>query len=195
MVDKYDVLADVVRALRDDTQEVLVETIGAKKSGNGWTVGLGKEGKPQIPTKKDRFFVGGASGNRMFAESIKIGKDISIKRMHRAPTHIKTDKNEYDVDNGWYYVVRTPKGEAQFESNDDDFLLAWGIALSKYDGTYSYGRHDFQNPMLRDIYGGPGKLKSDDKHAKYDRAIEQIKSLGVEPNMLAEYIANKKQNS
>lgn len=189
--DKYDVLADVVRALRDDTQEVLVETINAKPIGYHSVV---IEDKPHIPTKKERFFSGGASINRMYAESIKIGKDISIKRIRREPTIVKTDKNEYAVDNGWYYQVRTKDGEAQFDSNDSDFLMAWGIALQKYDGTYSYGRHQFMNEKVRNVYMGPGKLKSHDTRTNAEKATDQLTGLGIEPNHLAQYIAQRKQN-
>lgn len=193
--DKYDILAEVVRALRDDNQEVVVETIGAKHNGrNNYTIGLGRDGKPQIPTRKEKHFMGGASANREFAESIKIGKDISIKRIYRKPVTVKTDKQEYLLDQGAYFIVRTPMGEAQFDSSDDDFKMAWGIALQKYDGTYHYGRHRFLNKKVNDVYVGPGKLKEKSDRAKYDKAIEQLKGLGVEPNVLADYIANKKQN-
>ena len=33
--DKYDILADVVRALRDYNQEIKIETIGVRDLGNG----------------------------------------------------------------------------------------------------------------------------------------------------------------
>ncbi len=190
--DKYDVLADVVRALRDDTQEVLVETINARSVGHQSFV---IEDKPIIPTKKEKFFSGIASINRMHAESIKIGKDISIKRIRREPTRVKTDKNDYFIDNGWYYQVRTKDGEAQFDGNDSDFLMAWGIALQKYDGTYSYGRHQFTNKKVRDVYMGPGKLKSHDARTNAEKATDQLTGLGIEPNHLAHYIAQRKQNA
>lgn len=190
--DKYDVLADVVRALRDDTQEVLIETIGVKKTGYN---SVTRQDAPQTPTKKEKFFMGAASLNRMYAESIKIGKDISIKRVHRKPTPVKGDKNEYMVSNGSYYVVRTPHGEAMFDSNDNDFLMAWNIALQKYDGTYSYGGHNFLNEKVKKVYGGPGKLKDDDTRTNSEKATDQLKGLGVEPDILAQYIAQKKQNS
>lgn len=189
--DKYDVLADVVRALRDDTQEVMVETINARPIGYNSVV---SEEKPQIPTKKDKFLSAAASVNAMHAESIKIGKDISIKRIRREPTIVKTDKNEYSVDNGLYYQVRTKDGEAQFDSNDRDFLMAWGIALQKYDGTYSYGRHPFQNKKVRDVYGGPGILKSSDTRTNAEKAKDQLSGLGIDSNRLAQYIAQRKQN-
>ena len=190
--DKYDILAEVVRALRDDTQEVVVETIGVKQiSPNAFT----RENTPQVPTRKEKYFIGGASSNRMYAESAKIGKDISIKRVRRAPTPVKGDKGEYLADNGWYYVVRTPKGEAQFDANDADFLTAWNIALQKYDGVYSYGHHTFANKKVDDVYGGPGKVKSSDTRTNFEKASDQLKGLGVEPDILAQYIANKRQNN
>ena len=43
-----------MRALRDDTQEVMVETINARPIGYNSVV---SEEKPQIPTKKDKFVI------------------------------------------------------------------------------------------------------------------------------------------
>ncbi|MBE6458096.1 MAG: hypothetical protein E7011_04825 [Alphaproteobacteria bacterium] len=194
-VDKYDILADVVRALRDDTMDVLVETVGARKIGYASVV---REEKPQVPMPREDISVTGVSKNRMYADSIKIGKDILIKRMRRPFTHVKADKNEYDVDNGWYWVVRTQSGEAMFEANDKDFLVAWDWALQKYDrpNGHNYGNHVFYNEKLRKVYAGPGKLKSSDRRSKYQKAIDQLNGLGVDPQKLAEYILEKqKQNN
>ena len=193
-IDDIDILADVVRALRDDTIDVLVETINARPVGYNSVM---LEDTPQIPMRREKFIVGGASGNRKHAESIKIGKDISIKRVHRPATRVKTENNEYDVFNGWYYVVRTPLGEAKFNSNDEDFLTVWNWALQKYDrpDSYNYGKHLFHNEKLSKIYGGHGKLKSSDKRSKYEKAIEQLKGLGVEPDKLAEFILEQQRQN
>ena len=176
--DKYDILADAMRALRDDNHGVLIETLEAKNvSYNSWVF---DGDKPFIPVKPGQAFDHKFS-NAHYAKSLKIGPDVSIKRVHRAPTHVKTDKNEYDVDNGFYYVVRTPLGEAKFDRNDHDFMQVWGFALAKYMNPkkYRYTGYAFEHKQVYDAYAAPLVQKEDVK-SKYDGAIAKLKKLGVE---------------
>ena len=187
--DKYDILADVVRALRDYNQEIKIETIGVRDLGNGvvWY-----ENTPQMPTVHTKEQLpNGISLDRKHATSMKIGKNISIKLIRRKPTSVKTKNSEYLIDNGAYYQLRTPNGEAQFDLNDRDFGAVWGYALGRYDGNdfYSVLNRNLQNEKLREIAGGPSILKKDSD--KYADAIKNLKALGVEPKKLAEYIKLK----
>lgn len=189
MKDKYDVLADVVAALRDFNKEVAIETLNAKDTGGVMSYQDG----PQIPTKRTKANYTGMSLSRMHAQSVTIGNDISIKRIQREPTRIKTDKNEYDVDNGAYWVVRTPNGEAMFDDRDKDFMTVWSYALVSHDGhrvrSYQNFYDNLRNEKLKKIAGGPAVLKSDVD--KYADAKKKLNSMGVQPHKLAEYIAAK----
>ena len=141
--DKYDILADVVRALRDYNQEIKIETIGVRDLGNGvvWY-----ENTPQMPTANTKEQLpNGISLDRKHATSMKIGKNISIKLIRRKPTSVKTKNSEYLIDNGAYYQLRTPNGEAQFDLNDRDFGAVWGYALGRYDG------NDFYSVLNRNL--------------------------------------------
>ena len=187
--DKYDILGEVVAALRDYNKKVVIETLNARD--NGWAMEFEKT--PQIPTRRTKHTYNGVSSlSRMHAESIKIGDSISIKRKRHKPTFYKTEKNEYEIDNGHYYVVRTPKGEAIFESNDSDFLTVWNYALAMYDGTENYGSFysELRNEKLKHIAGGPAVLK-DESIDKFNKAVAKLKSMGIEPRKLADYIKVK----
>lgn len=185
-LDKYDILADAMRALRDENEEVIVETLNSKNTGyNTWFYG-GR--KPQLPVKEGMTFDARTS-NRHYADSIKIGKDISIKRVYRPRARVKTDTGEYEVDLGWYYVVRTKLGEAKFHSQDADFLSVWNFALSKYEDPehYHYGGYHFSNKKVYEAWAGP-MVRKNTKLSKYDKAMKQLQDLGIEPRKLAEYI-------
>lgn len=187
--DKYDILGEVVAALRNYNKDVKIETLGAKDTG--WVMVY--DGKPHIPTRRtENTYNGMASLSRLNAESIKIGDDISIKRKRHRPTFYKTKTREYEIDNGHYYVVRTPKGEAIFESNDEDFLTVWNYALAIHDGSASYGLfyNALRNEKLKHIAGGPAVLK-EEAIDKYDKAVAKLKSMGIEPKHLAAYIKAK----
>ena len=120
--DKYDILAEVALALRVKNRKVTIETLSAKDFGHVMLV----DNLPHIPTHRtNTTFNGVATISRLWANSIKIGKDISIKRIRRRPSYIEQNGQRYEVDNGWYYVVRTPKGEAKFEITDNDFMSIW----------------------------------------------------------------------
>lgn len=188
-LDAYDILADAMLALRDANNKVMVETLSAKNIGfRTWAID-GKDNSSYIPA---RHYPGmeAISGNRRHAKSIKIGKDVSIKRIARPRTRVKTGKQEYDVDNGAYFLVRTPKGEAKIDVRDPDMETVWNYALSLYDNPETFNYMAFANMFRNDkvykAYAGPQVSKS--KKSKYEKAIEQLGALGVKPDRLMAYI-------
>lgn len=189
--DKYDILADAVVALCDFNTKIEIETLDARDSGAAFS--WYGDNVPYIPTRRAKNTLNGiVSFARIHAKSIKIGRDISIKRIHRKRTRVKIDEHEYEVDNGYYYLVRTPKGEAQFGPADEDFLAVWLYALSIHDGIGSHSsfRRKLRNEKLKKIAYGPKVLK-DEKSNKYTDAIKRLKALGIEPKKLMEYIQKK----
>lgn len=187
--DKYDILAEVALALRVENQKVEIETLDAQDIGHGMVY----DNLPQIPTRRTKnTFNGIASLSRIHAKSIKIGKDISIKRIHRKPTIVKTNNQEYEVDNGFYYVVRTPKGEAKFDRTDDDFLAVWNYALAMHDKTDNYMAFskNLRNEKVQKAAWGP-MIKQEPDADKFKDAIKKLKSMGIEPKKLAQYIETK----
>lgn len=190
-LDPYDVLAEAMLALRDHNNEVLVQTLDAKKIGHrSW---LYLDGKPGIPTYRTKGV--SFSENAMHATSLKIGKNITIKRINRPSTRVKTQKHEYDVLNGSYYLIRTPQGEAMFDVNEPDMQAVWGYALARYDRPDSFNymafATRFKNKKVHKAYAGPAVLEN--KKSKYDKAIEQLEALGVKPDRLMAYIAKRKE--
>lgn len=165
-IDKNDILADVVAALRDENQTVLVETLAAKKVGlNAWAF---DDAQPQMPQpqrheKKPRDFI---SDNHKYASSIKVGKDILMRRI---PGTLS-------------YTVRTPRGEAKFDSSSYDFMNIWGYALQVYDGRGAQGYagfvRGFKNEKLASIAAAP--MIEKDKRSKFDVAKENLAKMGIE---------------
>ncbi|MDR0726729.1 MAG: hypothetical protein LBF37_01560, partial [Rickettsiales bacterium] len=165
------ILGDIVKALMNKNKTVRVETI--KRNIKTGVI----EDTPQVPGPVTEA-AGTYSMNRKFAESITIGSDISIKRIYNAPTTVKTDKNEYEVDNGFYYMVRTPSGEAKFTNTNNDFSYIWHAALNKYDG---FSQRDIVNlmwkylsdPELKRLAGEPVVQKD------FNKGQDRLKNLGV----------------
>lgn len=189
--DKYDILAEVALALRVENQKVVIETLDSEDTGNGFA-SYG-DNSSYISTKRARTTMNGVvTLARLHAKSIKIGKDISIKRIHRKPSIIKTAKQEYEVDNGWYYVIRTPKGEAKFDRADSDFMAVWNYALSMHDGTDDYMRFakNLRNEKVKAAAWGP-MIRKTANADKYTEAIAKLKMMGIEPKKLAKYIQDK----
>ena len=190
--DKYDILAEVALALRVQNQKIIIETLDAKDIGFAMVY----DNIPQIPTRRTKNeFNGIASLSRIHAKSIKIGNNISIKRIHRKPSIIKTKIQEYEVDNGWYYLVRTPNGEAQFDRTDEDFLNVWNYALAMHDNTDDYTKFakSLQNKKVKKAAWGP-MIMQDTNTNKYKDSIKKLKSLGIEPKMLLQYLKTTEKN-
>lgn len=187
--DKYDILAEVALALRVKNRKVTIETLDAEDLGHAMWV----DNLPHIPTHRtNTTFNGSVTISRLHANSIKIGKDISIKRIRRRPLYFEQNGQRYEVDNGWYYVVRTPKGEAKFDRTDNDFMSIWNYALDIHDGTDSYMSfaNSLYNEKVQQAAWGPAITKGANV-SKYEEAIKQLESLGIKPKNLVKYIDSK----
>ena len=166
------VLAQVIEALRDKGQRVLVETTYASQKASDNSA---MQEDPQIPTEFGQRKNGTITNNRAYARSIKIGK-ISIRKMQNK------------------YIVRTPEAESEFTSND--MFLIWAAALIKYDNPEDTDRileilkTNLKDSNLRAI-ASKGAVESDKKSA-YKDATAQIESLGVKEHPhLAQYMQSK----
>lgn len=187
------VLKDIVIALLDKSQTVRIETLMPEQPGSK---------TPRIPERNDAILKNGMSKNHLYADSISIGPNITIKRIHHDPIQQTTrDGKQYSVDTGWHYVVRTQHGDAMFAENDNDFGILWGAALNKADRLFGDKTESqiadtlsqyLSDKELRDI-ARQGPNTSETKN-KYDQAVSKLKSMGIPSDRLADYIANKKQN-
>lgn len=170
--DNNAVLADVARALRDINSVVIVDTVRGDFADDS-----------AVPSAWNK------RANNMQAQSIKINKDITMRRVWR--------------DSHSQYVVRTKSGEAVIQRSGqefDDFLNLWGWAQHRYEHDneqmtmplMSALEKRLKNPELKQIVTGPGagRVKKD----KYKDATDQLKNLGVKSEMLAKYIADKENN-
>jgi hypothetical protein len=178
--EQLNVLKDIAHGLRNPHLKAMVETVNSKKIGSNSFVST--PDKPQPPlSRTENFKNGSASVNRINAESVKLGPYISIKRirLEPAPTgQFTKDGQEIMRDRGWYYVARTPSGEAKFTGMDDDFMSLWGAILSAYDNGWNasvnhiYDR--MHNPEIKEILGG-GAVFQDKK--ELEEAKERLKGL------------------
>ena len=154
-VDKKQILQEVIQALMDNNNQVMVETVAGtpdrERMGN-WR----NDNRTSTPLPQEI----GAEDNARHAKSIKIGKDITLKKI--------ADDN---------YIIRTPKGEANFDFfKDEQFNLVWLAALKKYEHSE---RSDFMYPVrsymkdddLRHQAGGA--IKPGDNVSKFEKAKEQ----------------------
>lgn len=178
-VDKKQILQEVIQALMDNNNQVMVETVEGRPDreilGN-WSSVIG-DNSPSIPLPKEI----GASANVRHAKGIKIGNDITLQKIN--------DDN---------YVVRTPNGEASFNGiRDEQFNLVWGAVLNKYENSEN---SDFMYPLrtylqddyLRQLAGGA--IKPGDKVSKFEKAKQKLLAMDIDPKHIEQYIANQHQN-
>lgn len=194
--DKYDLLATVIDAIYDMNKKVIIETVNNGRYDD----------EPQIPSNKNNRW-GPHSLNWARAQSIKIG-NIYMKRIPvEKSRELEKKKNWQGIDYSCTYIVRTPKGEAEFTNNDADFKFVWYAALGRYD--IENDRDDrfyekmfkimktlynsVKNPKLKEA-AGSGTTPKNDKKSKYEAAIEQLRQLGIPPQQLAKYIQNKQND-
>ncbi len=175
---KNDILREIIVALMDENSSVLVETLDTKDNGTHYT----SASTPQMPARHtdNKFNI---SGNAIHAQSLKIGKDISVKKQNDG--------------SGFKYVVRTPNGEMQFDETDRDFMAIWGGALSKYDKTHGDATLEFIKGNLSERLQDEGlrnftkntSIKPADKRNKYEKAKETLRSMGIKAKSLANYMS------
>jgi len=178
MADKNTLLALVVEALGDDNLKAEIETtnLDANKAKKyAWNVV--ENNNPQIPTNQGTYKTGIASKNREHAQSVKIG-NFSMRKMPDGK-----------------YILRTPERDVEFSQNDKDFILVWSAVLSKADINYDPVRnaHEYDRKITDILWGLEKQLKDVNlkkaikrefinKKSKFDKAKENLKSLGIEKN-------------
>lgn len=188
-IDKLQILSDVLNAMFRG-EKVIVGTTRVKinKTNDGKTY-TSFALTPQILTahgaKKDGKNL---SENVLAANSIKVGRNITIKRH---------DKN---------FIIRTPSGELLLPNNlNSDIGFIWGALGVIYDnGSKEIMRvatrlsHQLTAKELREIakmvarYGMMVEPKKD----KYESAMEQLREMGIQPKRLVAYIQNcQKENN
>ena len=177
------ILAEILDAMfRGD--KIIVETTGVKFF-NFYKVFV-KE--PQILTKTGAKHYGLEHSDNVFAaKSIKVGRDIMIKR------------------NGKNFIIRTPNGELVLPYVlNSDMGYIWGALGSIYQN----GEKDMERVagsltrQLRDsdlraftrsiaLHGADIKEKPN----KYEQAIAQLKEMGIQPKRLMAYIQKKQKEN
>ena len=182
-VDVLQVLADVLNAMFSG-EKVVVETTGVRFA-NTYKV---FRCDPQILTPEGaQKNSNSRSDNVLAAKTIKVGRDIVIKR------------------HGKNFIVRTPSGEVILENTlNSDIGYIWAALGLVYDN----GEKDImriagnlarQLPTkeLRDmaknvaLHGMVLKPKKN----KYETAIEQLKEMGIQPKRLVAYIEKKQKEN
>ena len=173
---KKQILKDVLTALMDNNNQVLVETVNAHPNRDIPGVWSAPMGADITETPLPKFC--NELNNRLHAKTIKIGKDISMK---------------FTV-NG-QYVIHTPTGQARFgavEAKDARVDKIWGAALNKYENGAD---SDFMYPVkeyvvdteLRMIAKGP-RIPAQ-KLSKFEQAKKQLEGMGISPDRLTQYYA------
>ncbi len=170
---KKQALLEVIKALMNDNNRVYVETVDAQSdNGQSWHSVAGDK----------RVFtpVAGADnklGNRIHANSIKIGADVSIVRQGPA------------------VLVKTAQGEVKFDFMRDEQLdLVWGAALNKYEhganSDFMYPVHTYMHDEdLRMAAKGERVLA--DKVSKYAKSMQKLQSLGINSDRVVQYMAEQ----
>lgn len=187
-IDKLQILSDVLNAaFRGDKVIVGTTRLKINKTDDGKTY-TSFVPTPQILTahgaKKDGKNL---SENVLAANSIKVGRDITIKRH---------DKN---------FIVRTQSGELLLPNiSNSDIGFIWFALGAIYDnGSKDIMRvagnlsHQLKTKELREMakmvakYGMVMKEKKD----KYESAIEQLQELGIQPKRLVAYIQKQQKEN
>ena len=174
-----DVLVEVVRALCDKNNKIYVETINGIRNlvsfSTSWSPGRDNTGIP-FPESL------GKRANVRLATSIKIGKNIFMKRLQDGT-----------------YVVRTENGEAKFNINrDNEFKRVWQSALMNYEDEKAPWKWRF-GPILQNLPANSPVYKATytagralDTKSRFEQAQENLKKLGVEhETRITQYMQKK----
>lgn len=185
---KKDILLQVIKALKDDNNEVLVETVDGELTLTGAGVtrsvfaGERNEHIP-LPTKTEG--VRAKKANARDAKTIKIGKDITLEHVSGASVFaikINGERVEFGA---------VDKTDNSYDIEDVRGL--WSAATRKYENKkddYFYRlRNHAKTKEIKDAVKEEKNLEL--KKDKYEKATENLKKLGVEPDRLQQYIAQK----
>ena len=178
-----EILSDILNAMFSG-EKVIVETTGVKF----FKFYKVFESEPQILTKEGSRHSGLVrSENVGAAKSIKVGRDIVIKRK------------------GENFIVRAPRGEVLLPNSlNTDMGYIW-VALGS---VYQNGEKD----MMRVAGNLTRQLRETELRAicrnvalhgpnikprknKYEEAIDQLKEMGIQPKRLVAYIQKKQKEN
>lgn len=185
-IDKKAILLQVIAALKDDNNEVIVESVDAKPSltnyGVNWHYGVG-ESKNHVPLSTKMHDVKWKNADH--AKNIKIGEDIMIERLEsvsRFAIKIKGERVEFGI------------VDKESDSYDiEDVRGIWAAAQNKYvdeNGDYFYRLRN--HAITKEIKEAvKEERKSEQKQDKYEKAMEKLRKLGVNPDRLQRYIAQR----
>lgn len=187
---KTEILADIVRALRDKNTVIQIQTIGTYRRGDTKYF----DGAEHTPAYKGEVidFIDGhkKSANARDAVSIKINDDIQIHK-----------KANIDDTKSSRYIVHTPHGEISLPLLDSDMELLWNSSMHIYEeqiGVTPNGfarahqqmKRSLDDPELRKILDAPVVEK--DTKSKFEKAKAKMAALGIEKTEnLDAYIAQQ----
>ena len=201
-IDKKAILLQIVEAMKYDVndEDAVVETVDAEPtlmySGVNWHHDIGPS-RHHIPLSTKMYGV--KQQNADHAKNIKIGKDITIERIEgvsKFAVKINGERVEFGI------------GDKTDDSYDiEDVRAVWNAARSKYvDEKRDYftplrNRDIFKEVLLRkgpkykEVYDAAigGKLVT--KKDKYEKAIENLKNLGVSPDRVRVLMAKKQMQN
>ena len=177
------ILVEVVQAICDKNNKIYVETINGVRNlesfSTSWAPNRDNTGIP-FPELL------GKDANAGLATSIKVGKNVFMKRLQNGT-----------------YVVRTENGEAKFNINrDDEFKSVWQTALMNYKDEkapwkWRFGPILYNLPKDSDVYKAVIETSPQiDRKSRYEQAQENLRKLGVEnETRITKYMQEKlKQN-
>ena len=185
---KKDILLQVIKALKDDNNEVIVETVDRELTLTGagvkTSVFVGERNEHiPLPTKTEG--VRAKKANAQSAKTIKIGKDITLEHVggaSRFAIKINGERVEFGA---------TDKTDNSYDIEDVRGL--WSAATRKYENEkddYFYRlRNHAKTKEIKDAVKEEKNLEV--KKDKYEKATENLKKLGVKPDRLQQYIAQK----
>lgn len=169
-MDKKAILLQVVEALKDSNNKVIVETV----DGNN------------IPTN-ERLDYDAKEKNANKARTIKVGENITLERIEgvsRFAVKVNGERVEFGA------VDKTD------DSYDvEDVRAIWSAARNKYidekGDHFYYLRNHAKTKELKDAIKNLKESEEKSDIDKYKQAIEKIKTMGVKPAKLEELLVAK----
>lgn len=172
-------LKEVLGALADSNNTIYAETVSARtEDGVNWSWDLnGEEGKYILPAKHKRAYKNSVAAH---VNSFKIGKDITVRTVRGK------------------WVVRTPKWEVRYDMPTEELQGVLSAVRRRSEGESLKDslyriRTYCQDAELREFANGL-KEANVSRKSKYEKAIESLKNLGVEPNRLMEWMKKNQIN-
>lgn len=176
MTDKKAILLRLIDALKDDNNQVIVETVDGIPTvlGNNnvnWHYDAGQRNEANPLSGR---VVDAKQKNANHAKTIKIGKDITLERLdgaNRFAVKINGERVEFGAQD---------KSDSSYDI--EDVRGIWSAATGKYEGIDDYFyrvRNYAPSKELRDALLVKNIEKS--KADKYRQSAEKLKAMGVKP--------------